>query len=155
MQATCRWYSVIPAALHKDDVFQAWRDWLRWMYQASSISSKTSPGSKRLRDIAAQCLWEDGDQKNTEESGTANGPNGKIEKDTKDDHKARLDHLKKAAGNSLRMSALLTHNYNFFNMRVVLLFGVHLWLEQAHKAQNKCTPEAQPHFGFLSHLLIN
>jgi len=118
------------------------------MHKAST-SNKYSPGSIRLRNAAAECLWQEEEHKRNDTSGTANGPDGKIEQDTKDEHKGRMQELKKAAGNSLQMSALLTHNWNFFNMRVVLLFGVSLWHEQAHKAQNKCTPEAQPRIVFF------
>lgn len=53
----------------------------------------------------------------------------------------RLRHLKKAYGNSLLLAAVLTHNLNFFNMRLILVCGELWWSIQSAIAQFKKTAE--------------
>jgi hypothetical protein len=61
--------------------------------------------------------------------------------EAKNDYKEELRRLKKASSNSLILSSMLLHNWNFFNTRLILLCGWHLWQEQAYKVKDKRTGE--------------
>ena len=61
--------------------------------------------------------------------------------EAKEAHQARLKQLRKMTGNSLLLSGILLHNLNFFSMRLIYSVGYLPWLEQAHKAKRKKTPQ--------------
>ena len=55
--------------------------------------------------------------------------------------KERIKQLRKAYGNSLLLAAVLSHNLNFFNMRLILVCGELWWSTQTFLARNKKTAE--------------
>ena len=71
------------------------------------------------------------------DGGESVGPEGL----SKTQAQEKLKRLKKVAGNSLLLSAILTHNHNFFCMRLILLVVEPFYLEQAFKAKEKQTPD--------------
>ncbi len=110
------WFSIIPAAKHKDGCFTLWREWLRWLARAMLGGEAWQ---KKVRDGVAQQMALD-------------LPKG----DSKEDHKLRLKQLKKHFSNSLLLGAVLTCNYNFWTMRLILTVGHHFWLQQAFFAKD-------------------
>ena len=60
--------------------------------------------------------------------------------DNKDAHRARLKQLESLCGNSITLSALLMHNWNFWHMRLIMQ-RLHLFAkEQGFNATQKKTP---------------
>ena len=110
------WFSVVPTAAHKDKCFTLWREWLRWLARAM-LGGKA--WQKKCRDGVAQQMALD-------------LPKG----DSKEDHRQRLKQLKKHFSNSLLLGAVLTCNFNFWSMRLVLTVGQHFWLQQAFYAKD-------------------
>ena len=60
--------------------------------------------------------------------------------ESKDAYKARLKKLKNMFGNSITLGAVLTHNWNFWHMRLALR-GLHMFeQEQSFRAKHKKVP---------------
>lgn len=119
------WYSLMPCARHYDPCFSIWRKWLRWL-----AAMMLGPGkwAKTLQDAAAKELVGQG-----LEEGESKG-------ESKDAHKARLKQLKNMFGNSITLSAVLTHNWNFWHMRLALR-GLYMFeQEQVFRAKDKKVP---------------
>ena len=68
---------------------------------------------------------------------------GANEGDSKAKHKAAMQEIKKkaGAGQQIVLCPLLMHNANFFNMRLIMLFGQNLRNEQSFLSTAKTTPE--------------
>ena len=122
------WFSIVPAAAAKDNCWTMWRQWLRWLCKALLGQGKWS---KKARDAAVREIAMGSDL-----------PAG----ETKEDHKERLRQLKKKFSNSLLLSAVLSNNYNWFQMRLVLTVGRHFYHQQAFFGRDKCTPEEHVSF---------
>ena len=123
------WFSIVPAAKSKDHCYTLWRTWLRWLCKALLGQGRWA---KQARDAAVKELAKE----------AAEMPQG----DTKQDHKERLRKLKKKFTNSLLLSAVLSNNYNWFQMRLVLTIGEHFYKQQAFFGKEKRTPEEHLEF---------
>ena len=116
---------MVWCAEHYDPYFTIWPKWLRWL-----AAMMLGPGkwANALRDAAAK-----------EIAGQAvAGAEG--QGDNKDAHRARLKQIGSLCGNSITLSALLLHNWNFWHMRLTML-RPHLFAkEQGFNTTQKKTP---------------
>lgn len=120
------WFSLIPAILSKDSHFTLWRQFLRWLAKALLGNQ---PFSDEAAESAAQAAI---NEANKSEGGVS-----------KSDHKEQMKRLRAAHSNSLLLSSAVTHNYNFFYMRLALRVGKFWWKMQGDLAQTKKTPEEE------------
>jgi hypothetical protein len=120
------WFSLIPAIASKDSHFTLWRQFLRWLAKALLGNQ---PFSDKAAESAAQAAI---NEANKSQGGVSKG-----------DHKEQMKRLRAAHANSLLLSSAVTHNYNFFHMRLALRVGKFWWKMQGDLAQNKKTPEEE------------
>ena len=123
------WYSIVEAAEHHDAGFQAWRYLLQRVAQALL---RSGANLTKLQEQAAQSMAD----------AVATTDHGVDEGLTKEQHKALMQAMKKKAGpgQQIALCPLLMHNANFFNMRLLVLFGQFLWSEQSWLSTEKVNP---------------
>ena len=125
------WHSITAAVHHYDSTFIAWRFLLR------AIAKELVRKRQNLTTLQAEAT-------KALESALAAG-HGAMDAQTKEQHKAAMQEIKKKAGrgNHILICPLLMHNANFFNMRVLLQVGQFLWSEQTAMAMMKKKPEQE------------
>ncbi len=119
------WYSIVAAAAHYDTSFSAWR------YTMRGIAKHLLRGRGSLAKLVERIASVE------KEAVTVHG----TAQQESDRHKAEVAALKKTSGDQLVLSAMLMHNRNFFNSRLILLVGRFLLSEQTILSTVKVTAE--------------
>ena len=113
------WYSIVEAIAHHDKLFIPWRYLLT---QVARDLLRQGTKLSELQEKAVKTLKEVADLPHA----------GLDDQQTKEHHKKAMQEMKKkaGAGQQIVLCPLLMHNWNWFNMRLVLLFGQYMWSEQ-------------------------
>ena len=119
----CAWYSILEAIDHYDNVWTSWKHLMQWL--ATNLMPRTAADA---RDRAVAEIT----------SALEGGANL-----TAAQHKQQLMQIKRAAGNVLLLTPLLLTSENLFNMRLLLLVGRPLWVEQSLSAAAFSTGQRQ------------
>ena len=118
------WYSIIQAASNFDTMFTAWR----WMLvKLAQCLIQKGVNMKKLEKEALKQLHQ-----------TMNEREDK-ERFGKAYHEAQMAAVRKAGGTQLVLFPVLMHNFNFFNIRLMLLVAGPFWSEQTYWACKKTT----------------
>ena len=130
------WYSIVEAIAHHDKLFIPWRFLLT---QVARDLLRQGTKLSELQEKAVKTLKEVADLPHA----------GLDDQQTKEHREKAIQEMKKkaGAGQQIVLCPLLMHNWNWFNMRLVLLFGQYMWSEQTLLSTEKTTPEQ--HFTYV------
>ena len=123
------WWSIVAAFSHYDSTWTAWRLCLR------AVAKRLMRQGDDLQAMQKEALQDlqQTQREEHEECGRAH-------------HQEQLARVRKCKGQQLILGPILSHNLNFFNMRVMQLVGKWFWSEQTLWAREKATAEQYADF---------